>query len=81
MRTTVELPDDLRAELLRLAALRGEKGFSSVLEEAVRFYLAHREDQTREERVRRLLALQGSISPEEGERMQQYVREVRENWR
>ena len=35
MRTTIELSDEHRARLLELAARRGEKGFSSIVEEAL----------------------------------------------
>ena len=40
MRTTIELKPEHRARLLELAARRGEKGFSSVIAEAVDAYLA-----------------------------------------
>lgn len=40
MRTTIELPDEQRAKLLELAARRGEKGFSKLVQEAVAEYLA-----------------------------------------
>lgn len=43
MRTTVELSDEIRAKLLDLAARRGERGFSSIVEEAVRRYLREEE--------------------------------------
>ena len=35
MRTTVEINDRFRARLLQIAAERGEKGFSGMLEEAL----------------------------------------------
>ncbi|MCH7921306.1 MAG: ribbon-helix-helix protein, CopG family [Planctomycetes bacterium] len=35
MRTTIEMSDHLRAELLQLAAKRGLKGFSQIVEEAI----------------------------------------------
>src|SRR5690606_23745439 len=47
MRTTVEITDEQRVELLRLAAQRGEKGFSGLVREAIARYLeaeASRED-------------------------------------
>ena len=39
MRTTVEIPDEQRAKLLQLAAQRGEKGFSRLVQEALDLYL------------------------------------------
>ena len=40
MRTTVEITDAQRAGLLELAARRGEKGFSRLVQEAVEAILA-----------------------------------------
>ena len=40
MRTTVEIPDVQRARLLELAARRGEKGFSRLVQEAIDRLLA-----------------------------------------
>ena len=81
MRTTVEIDDELRAKLIALAAARGEKGFSHILNEAVRNYVEGIESEDREERRRRMAALYGSISEEAAERMHATVRELRENWR
>ena len=39
MRTTVEIRDDQRAKLLEIAARRGEKGFSRVVQEALDLFL------------------------------------------
>ncbi len=40
MRTTIEIPDELREKLVAEAVRRGEKGYSSVVERALRRYLA-----------------------------------------
>ena len=40
MRTTIELRPEHRSRLIAIAAKRGEKGFSSVLNEAVESYLS-----------------------------------------
>ena len=40
MRTTIELKPEHRAALLELAARRGEKGFSSLIADAIEAYLA-----------------------------------------
>ncbi len=79
MRTTVEMKPEHRSALLSLAADRGEKGFSSVLAEAIEHYL----DDAREraERRKKLLELQGSISPPEAARLRSAVKKMRENWR
>jgi predicted transcriptional regulator len=39
MRTTIEFPDEQRAKLLELAAGRGEKEFSRLIQEALSRYL------------------------------------------
>ena len=79
MRTTVELKPEHRAALLALAARRGQKGFSSVLEEAVEAYLD--QERERERRRRELLALAGSLAPDEADALRQTTREIRESWR
>ena len=79
MRTTVELKPEHRAALLSLAARRGLKGFSSVLEEAVDAYLAG--ERERELRRSELLSLAGSLSPGEAGELRQTTREMRESWR
>ncbi len=79
MRTTVEMKREHRSALLALAADRGEKGFSSVLAEAIEGYL----DGERERAARRkkLLSLAGSISAEEANRLRASTQKLRENWR
>jgi tRNA(fMet)-specific endonuclease VapC len=42
MRTTIELKDESRAKLLAIAARRGEKGFSRLIDEAVEQYVPAR---------------------------------------
>ena len=79
MRTTVEMKPEHRSALLALAAKRGEKGFSSVLAEAIEEYL--RGEQTRVERRRKLLDLGGSISDDEAEELRQVTQELRNHWR
>jgi predicted nucleic acid-binding protein len=66
MRTTIELKPEHSAKLLELAARRGEKGFSSVIAEAIDTYLG---DRTKKEFARRrVLKLRGALSNAEGER-------------
>jgi hypothetical protein len=79
MRTTVELKPEHRGALLALAARRGQKGFSSVLEEAVESYLAGEAD--RERRRRELLSLAGSLSKLQTEALRRTTRKLREHWR
>jgi hypothetical protein len=68
-----------RSALLALAALRGEKGFSSVLAEAIEEYLD--EERTRMQRRKELLSLAGSLSAEEAKSLRSTATSLRENWR
>ncbi|MFW6012456.1 MAG: hypothetical protein ACOC92_01965 [bacterium] len=79
MRTTIELSDEHRARLLELAARRGEKGFSSIVEEALDRYFAREE--RRRKAVDRALDALGSLSPDEADRLDREVHELRRSWR
>lgn len=79
MRTTIELDDHLRAKLLEAAAKRGEKGFSSIVCEALSEYFD--EASRREERVRDALAVLGSVSDDEADRLDKDFRRLRRSWR
>ena len=79
MRTTVEMKTEHRSALLALAARRGEKGFSSVLEEAIEEYLDGQ--RVREKRRQEILSLAGSISAEDADHMRHEIAELRKNWR
>lgn len=79
MRTTVEIRDEFRARLLEIAAARGEKGFSGLVEEALRRYL---EDEDRQAEARRVaLAVQGSLSDDEADELEERAAEIRGSWR
>jgi metal-responsive CopG/Arc/MetJ family transcriptional regulator len=79
MRTTVEIDDAHRAELLKLAAQRGEKGFSSLIREALDLYL--RQHRARREAVSKAIDLQGSFGEKEADALEGSVRQLREKWR
>lgn len=79
MRTTVEIKPEHRSALLAMAARRGQKGFSSVLEEAIASYLAGEAE--REQRRQTILSLAGSLSKEEAEDLRRMTGELRESWR
>jgi metal-responsive CopG/Arc/MetJ family transcriptional regulator len=79
MRTTVEIDDDQRAELLKLAAQRGEKGFSGIVREAIDVYL--RQHRAKREIVAQALKVQGSFSDSEADALEASVRQLRERWR
>ena len=79
MRTTVDIPDELRAKLLEEAARRGEKGFSTLIQEALDQYFAAASD--REARVARALASLGSLAGTDGEHLEKDVETLRRTWR
>jgi len=79
MRTTVEITDEQRAQLLKLAAQRGEKGFSSLIREALELYM--RQHRARREAVAKALQVKGSFSDEEADTLETSVRSLREKWR
>ncbi|HJS42801.1 MAG TPA: ribbon-helix-helix protein, CopG family [Gemmatimonadales bacterium] len=79
MRTTIELPDELRAKLLELAARRGEKGFSALVTEAVARYVA--DESRRADRVREAVSTLGSLDDAAAAALEASIRELRATWR
>lgn len=79
MRTTIEIDDAQRAELLRLAAERGHKGFSELVREAIDRYLE--QEANRRDRIQAALAVAGSLKGTPGAQLEQATRELREHWR
>ena len=79
MRTTIEMKPGHRARLLEIAARRGEKGFSSVIAEAIEAYL---QDQSSKDAARRKALRAGrSLDPKDAERLRLKVAEIRAFWR
>ncbi len=78
MRTTISIPDDLRARLLRLAGKRGKKGYSDIVCEALEEYLAKEED--REKLIDRALKLEGILTSEEAENTEKRIKELWDRW-
>lgn len=79
MRTTIELNDESRARLLEIAARRGEKGFSRLIDEAVDLYL--RTEQADEARRQAALALRGTLGGRAADRLRAETAGLRESWR
>lgn len=75
MRTTIEISNETRAKLMALAAKRGLRGYSEIVNEAIEEYLARLEG--REEEIAEILKLAGSLSEEES---QQYAARTKEFW-
>lgn len=79
MRTTIEMNDQLRSELLRLAAQKGEKGFSNIVQEAVAAYLVSSEKTAALQR--NALKLKGSLKSSDAKSLQEETRKIRDSWR
>jgi predicted transcriptional regulator len=79
MRTTIEMNPEHRARLLELAANRGEKGFSTVVAEALDLYLEAQRGRTNA--IRSALALKGSMSAKEAAALLAETRRIRTDWR
>jgi hypothetical protein len=79
MRTTIEISREQRACLMELAARRGEKGFSKLVQQALDAYL--RSQTGEQEKRRRALMLKGALDSREAERLRQATREIRKSWR
>lgn len=79
MRTTIEIPDELRARLLAIAARRGENGFSHLVQEAIARYLDDLERQ--DERARKAKSAIGSLSERDAQVLEDSVRSLRGSWR
>ena len=79
MRTTVEITDTQRARLLDLAARRGEKGFSRLVQEAIDRLLADKDSS--KARVEAALALEGSLTTQAADALAASVTRIRSNWR
>jgi hypothetical protein len=79
MRTTIEMTDEHRAALLELAARRGLKGFSSLVEDAIASYLLA--EAARDDKRRAATRLKGALTKAEGRVFRTHAASIREHWR
>lgn len=79
MRTTVELTEDQRAELLKLAARRGMKGFSPLVQEAINAYLDSQA--SRQDLIQEAIGLKGILKGKASDDFEERTKAIRENWR
>lgn len=79
MRTTIEITEKQRGELLKLSSARGEKGFSSVVRDAIDLYLETHA--SRRDAVKAALGVRGVLEGEEGDALKSDVEAIRRNWR
>jgi len=78
MRTTVELSDPIYRRLRARAAQRGARGFSSIVEEALRLYLERDEVAARDEDV--FAAARGAWSADDARSFEAELRDVWSTW-
>jgi hypothetical protein len=81
VRTTVEISDRQRARLLDLAARRGEKGFSRIVEEALDRYFREVDGAARKERADRAVAALGTLGAKAAAALRASREETRKRWR
>jgi len=79
MRTTVELSNDHRSSLHSLAARRGLRGYSKLIQEAVDLYI--QEMTAKEGGAKHLLQMRGTWNKEEARKFQKKLRGIRKNWK
>jgi predicted transcriptional regulator len=79
MRTTIEISSEQRAKLLHLAARRGMKGFSLIVQEALEEYLRKVEDRTA--RIGAALAVRGALKESEARELADACLKLRMSWR
>lgn len=77
MRTTIELDGRLRARLVQVAAERGEKGYSHLINEAVEAYLREYDAAARREQVERIIAAAAKFTAEQADHFEKVMRETR----
>jgi len=75
MRTTIEMSDDIRARLLEIAARRGMKGFSPLVQDALESFLGELDSEN--EKVRRALLLKGAFREKDADSMRAIIRHLR----
>lgn len=81
MRTTIEIEDTKLRRLRELAARRGEKGFSRLIDEALDRYLSDHNGGIEEERMAKLLALAGVWSDTDADAVRTRIADSRKRWR
>ena len=79
MRTTVELSNDHRSSLHSLAARRGLRGYSKLIQEAVDLYI--QEMTAKQGSAEHLLQMRGTWNKEEARKFQKKLKGIRKNWK
>jgi len=77
MRTTIELPDDLRRRVVSEAAARNLRGYSQVIVDALRAYF----DGGQDDRQSAVARVRGSLNSQAAAMERRRLAELRANWR
>ena len=78
MRTTIEIPADIRQKLVTEAARKNMKGYSAIIVKALREYF---EKQNADETGKEIRKLRGSLSQKEYEKALKMLETGRTQWR
>jgi predicted DNA-binding protein len=78
MRTTIELPETLRARLQSLAVRRGQRGLSTIVREAVEHYLDGEDDRRWDAEETR--AVMGALNEQDARDLQALQRRLARRW-
>jgi hypothetical protein len=76
MRTTIEIRDEQRIALAAIAAKRGLRGYSEIVQEAIDAYLSS----TQGDDLDALLSLRGSLAPEQADALERRIAEAWASW-
>lgn len=79
MRTTIDITDEQRAALLALAAKRGLRGYSALVQEAIDLYLKEKENKGA--KGKKALRLRGILTDEEAALMRKEIGSLWSKWR
>jgi hypothetical protein len=79
MRTTIEITDEQRSKLLALAASKGMKGFSGLVQKALDEFLSKSDSE--EQRIEEALSMRGSLDEDEAQALLEECASIRESWR
>ena len=77
MRTTIDISDKHRSLLLSLAARKGLRGYSRIIEEAIEYYFDHYLEAV--EKKRDILKMKGSWNEKEVKEFRSRLAELRGN--
>ncbi len=78
MRTTIEISDKHRSALLSIAAQKGLRGYSKIIEDAIEQYIT---DQAKLTEIKdNVLAMKGNWG-KEAEEIKTGIKELRKNWK